>query len=477
VTSQNQKREKRSEVPVAQLKYHPDQVKDHSNPWLQVVRERKLLAPTSTAATSTAERLPRRKLAPELLLRIAGQQLGGQQRKEYERRSQELTPLQQRQGVTRPAVDADALSRNVWFQSWAQKQRAGQQEGGGQQQGGGQDRGRQQQEHSNQHLEEQGRQQQEQTKLKKGGHERQQQDQKEQQGGHYRDRQQQHHEEQGLQQQEQPKQHQGGRERQQQEQDQNEKRQSQKDQRQNQWSEDQPKIELEHGNTDRRDHEDIDRRDHEEGLQHAGHEAVGQDGGEERNWQEQESRRQDVGTGSNDDGRMEEYSPPKDNKAQEKENTKEPVEQLAVLRQPLTNERGRNISASSRGRTYFPVGGGNPALVIHQQTIKDDNIWENVAASERFAPDESVLHQAKKLQPASLDFSVWRTETVLSDEKSMAPAASSVSLSDAFYVDHDWRLLAPTPNTQHSVAQGTMEESPHSSRARGGGNTDYTKKL
>ncbi len=63
---------------------------------------------------------------------------------------------------------------------------------------------------------------------------------------------------------------------------------------------------------------------------------------------------------------------------------------------------------------------------------------------------------------------------MVSDEKPVAAAAaSSVSVdaaaaaTDDFYVDRDWRLLAPPSNTQHSVAQGTSEKNGALLRTRG----------
>jgi hypothetical protein len=125
-------------------------------------------------------------------------------------------------------------------------------------------------------------------------------------------------------------------------------------------------------------------------------------------------------------------------------------------------------------RFYFPVIDGKHALppppsrelypIGHSQPILN----ETVAATDEYAS----AHPKQSAKPPNmaaidaLDYPLWHVETIVSDEKAAASsallsgnnsAAMAAAAKDAFYVDRDWRLLAPTsPNVQLGVAQGIL---------------------
>ncbi len=390
---------------------------------------------------------------PELLLRVAGQQQAEQQQKEDERRRQEVGLQQQQKGMTTPAVDPEALSRNVWFQSWAQKQqqqqaRQGPQQKGQQeqqQQGKGQDDKPQEQQQQHRHHKQQQQQQQQQLEQQQLRQQQQQQLQQQQQ--------------QQLQQQQQQQQQQKQQQQQLQKQQQQHLQQPQQQLEQQQHLQDQEEHEHEKSLDQQRedqpyinpDQVDKSLPDLEEDL--AGDHRVENNGRREQMKEEQENKTPgDANT--------------KQNRAQFWESDQKPAGKTAVLHHPLTVEAKNvgNAGNIARSRTYFPVGGEKSANV----KIKDDIFLENVAASERFAPDDVALEKQSQQLPPALDYPLWRIAAVLSDEKPVAAAAaSSVSASDDFYLDRDWRLLAPPSNTQHSVAQGTSEKNGALLRTRG----------
>lgn len=120
------------------------------------------------------------------------------------------------------------------------------------------------------------------------------------------------------------------------------------------------------------------------------------------------------------------------------------------------------------------------------QASKDDNLIPAVA-SDSFATDsvDETLSERPQQLPAAADYPLWRIQTVVSDEKATAGAASSAFFDsedglllasgemkkagdEAFYVDRDWRLLAPSTKSQLRVAEGRF---PQTAVHSGGGRT------
>ena len=135
-----------------------------------------------------------------------------------------------------------------------------------------------------------------------------------------------------------------------------------------------------------------------------------------------------------------------------------------------SNEQGKNAAdnpqkklpelpeaaaTGSRQRTYFPVGGRQPNLT--PGPVKKMAPQATVVSSELFAPDNPDQSATRQPPTRTSDYPLWRVQTVVSDERppeSSAFHSDSAAAADAFYVDRDWRLLAPTTNAQLSVAQG-----------------------
>ena len=339
-----------------------------------------------------------------------------QQRKQQRKQQQ---PWQQRQEPSVPAVDKDAVSRNVWFQSWARTQQ------------------QQQTENKQQHQDQPKQQQHQQNPDLLQDHE-----------GHAR-----------------PDMHQG-----------------------------QQQVDLEqerHPETQNGQQEMVE----DDGYQDQGvnrQETNQQDHGvdrQESNQQDHVVDRQEPHQPDHVVDRQEPHQPDhvvdrqeplqpdhvvdrqETNQPDHEVDTQDPYDwrdQLIPL--DKSNEQGKNAAdnpqkklpelpeaaaTGSRQRTYFPVGGRQPNLT--PGPVKKMAPQATVVSSELFAPDNPDQSATRQPPTRTSDYPLWRVQTVVSDERppeSSAFHSDSAAKADAFYVDRDWRLLAPTTNAQLSVAQG-----------------------